>query len=91
VPVDPAALVAELETGCRPLVVAAYQAWWDANVEATPENEQRRVAAELARSDFLADAEAFAAVSAAREAAAGDGLVRRQLDLLHDVATALPS
>jgi peptidyl-dipeptidase A len=84
VPSDPAAVVAELEAGLRPLVVAAYQSWWDANVKATPENEQRRVATELARSDFLADTGAFAAVSAARETAPGDGLVRRQLDLLHD-------
>ena len=84
VPHDPAAVVAELETGLRPLVVAAYGAWWDANVAASTENEERRVAAELARSDFLADQESFAAVSAAREADAGDGLVRRQLDLLHD-------
>jgi peptidyl-dipeptidase A len=81
---DPAAVVAELEAGLRPLTVAAYGAWWDANVSANPETEQRRVATELARSDFLADAEAFAAVVAARDAADGDGQARRQLDLLHD-------
>ena len=34
-------------------------AWWDANVDATEEHEQRRVAAELALSDALADAELF--------------------------------
>lgn len=83
-PPDLAAVVAELEAGLRPLTVAAYSAWWDANVSATPETEQRRVATELARSDFLADPEAFAAVAAARDAAAGDGPARRQIDLLHD-------
>ncbi len=81
---DPATVVAELEAGLRPLTIAAYRAWWDANVEASDETEQLRVVTELARSDYLADAEAFAAVAAAREAADGDGLVRRQLDLLHD-------
>jgi peptidyl-dipeptidase A len=64
--------------------VAAYRAWWDANVEATDETERVRVVTELARSDYLADADAFAAVVAARDDAAADGLVRRQLALLHD-------
>jgi peptidyl-dipeptidase A len=81
---DPAAVVSEIEAGLRPLTVAAYRAWWDANVEATDETERVRVVTELARSDYLADPEAFAAVVAARDAAAADGLVRRQLALLHD-------
>lgn len=83
-PSDPAAVVAELEAGLRPLSVASYSAWWDANTSASPETERRRVETDLARSDFLADPEGFAAVLAAREAGAGDGLVRRQVDVLHD-------
>ena len=66
----------------RPLYKAASLSWWDANVSATEENERRRVAAELALSDALADAELFGDVEAARENGAA-GAVRRQLDLLH--------
>jgi peptidyl-dipeptidase A len=76
-------LVAEVEAGLRPLTLAAYRAWWDANVEATDETERRRVEAELDRSDYLADPARFAEVRAAREADGG-GFVRRQLDLVHD-------
>ena len=47
------------------------------------------VVTELARSDFLADAEAFAEVAAARDADRADVLVRRRLDLLH--AAMLPN
>ena len=56
--------------------------WWDANVSATEENEQRRVAAELALSDALADADLFGDIATAR-ANGAEPLVRRQLDLLH--------
>ena len=86
---DPEAVVSELEAGLRPLTVAASKAWWDANIEATDETERRRVVTELARSDYLANRDAFAAVVAARDAAGSDGLVRRQLDLLRD--TMLPN
>jgi peptidyl-dipeptidase A len=72
----------------QPLFHASALAWWDANVEATEEHEQRRVAAELALSDALADAELFDEVSAARTNGA-DGAVRRELDLLH--ASLLPN
>jgi peptidyl-dipeptidase A len=66
----------------RPLYKAASLSWWDANVSATEENERRRVAAELALSDALADAELFREVEVARANGAA-GAVRRQLDLLH--------
>ena len=72
----------------QPLFHASALAWWDANVDATEEHEQRRVAAELALSDALADAELFDDVSAARTNGA-DGTVRRELDLLH--ASLLPN
>ena len=85
----PADVAAELEAGLRPLTVAAYRAWWDANTHADEETERVRVVTELARSDFLADAEAFAEVAAARDADGADVLVRRQLDLLH--AAMLPN
>lgn len=80
---DGARIVQEAEARLRPLQLAAALSWWDANLAATEENEARRVAAELALSDALADRELFGAVEAAR-ANGADGLVRRQLDLLRD-------
>src|SRR5262245_17844913 len=89
VPSTPANVVAELEAGLRPLTVAAYRAWWDANTQADEETERVRVVTELARSDFLADPDAFAEVAATRGTDGADGLVRRQLDLLQ--AAMLPN
>ncbi len=79
---DPDAVVERAVERLRPLYHAASLSWWDANVQATEENERRRVEAELALSDALADAELFRAVEAARSNGAA-GAVRRQLDLLH--------
>ena len=79
---DPGAVVTRAVDRLRPLHNAAALSWWHANVEATDEHEQQRVAAELALSDALADGELFRDVEAAR-ANGADGLVRRQLDLLH--------
>jgi peptidyl-dipeptidase A len=84
---DPGAVVSRAVDRLRPLHKAAAVSWWDANVEATDANERQRVAAELALSDALADGELFRAVDEAR-ANGADGLVRRQLDLLH--ASLLP-
>jgi peptidyl-dipeptidase A len=78
----PQTLLDGAEETLRPLSVAAARAWWDANTDANEENERRRVATELALSDALADRDLYAAVSSARENGA-DGLVRRQLDVLH--------
>lgn len=76
------ALTAEL----RPLEIAANEAWWLASTAVSPEHERRRVAADLALRDALADVAAFAEVRAARDGRAHetDPLVRRQLDTLHD-------
>jgi peptidyl-dipeptidase A len=78
----PEAVVQRAVDRLRPLFHAASLSWWDANVSATEENERRRVEAELALSDALADAELFGEVEAARSNGAS-GVVRRQLDLLH--------
>lgn len=80
---DGARIVEDAEARLRPLHLAAALSWWDANLAATEENEARRVAAELALSDALADRALWSAVESAR-ANGADGLVRRQLDLLHD-------
>jgi peptidyl-dipeptidase A len=68
----------------QPLALARNLAWWQVNVEASEENERRRAETELAYSDALADPELFASVEAARRADGGP-LVRRRLDLLHDL------
>ena len=56
---EPEAVVERAVERLRPLYKAASLSWWDANVSATEENEQRRVEAELALSDALADADLF--------------------------------
>lgn len=66
----------------RPLHHAASLSWWDANVSATEENERRRVEAELALSDAMADPELFREVGEARQNGA-DAQTARQLELLH--------
>jgi peptidyl-dipeptidase A len=79
---DPQSLLDRAEDAIRPLFLASARAWWDASISATEENERRVVAAELALSDALAEPELYAGVSAAR-ANGAEGLVRRQLDVLH--------
>jgi peptidyl-dipeptidase A len=83
---SPAELVADLEAQVRPLEVELAEAWWQSNTESSPAADERRIAAELARREFLADPARFAAVRAAREAVSADTdpLLRRQLDVLHD-------
>jgi peptidyl-dipeptidase A len=81
-------VLARAEETIRPLHVAAAHAWWEAGASATEENEQRRVAAELALSDALADPDLYGAISAAREDST-DHVTLRQLDVLR--AALLPS
>ena len=77
------ALVAQAVDRLRPLYLASAEAFWNANVSATEEHERRRVEAELALSDALADPDLYRDVVAARTNGA-TGLVRRELDLLHN-------
>jgi peptidyl-dipeptidase A len=77
---DAAAVADAVERELEPLHTGVSRAWWDLNVDATDENERRRVELETALSDFLADADRFASIEAARREA--DGVVRRRLDLL---------
>ncbi len=76
------ALADQIEDELAPLHAAVSGVWWDANVSATDENERRRVELETALSDFLGDAERFAAIETARGGA--EGLTGRRLDLLRD-------
>ncbi len=79
---DPSTVVSRAVDRLRPLHLAASLAWWESNTSATEENERRRLDAERALSDALADAGLFHEIETARSNGA-DGLLRRQLDLLH--------
>jgi peptidyl-dipeptidase A len=80
---DAARILADAEARLRPLHLEAARAWWEANISATEENERRRVEAELALSDALADSDLYGDVEAARANGAG-GIEGRQLDVLRD-------
>jgi peptidyl-dipeptidase A len=75
-------VVASCEARLRHLEVAANTAWWDANVRACDETRLRREAADLALSDALADADAYAEITTAHASRPTDDLVDRQLLLL---------
>ncbi|MFN8224405.1 MAG: M2 family metallopeptidase [Gaiellales bacterium] len=76
------ALCQEAEERLRPLFLTSALAAWDANVVANDENEARRVAADVALSDALADPALYGRIVEARKGAA-EGATRRQLDLLY--------
>jgi len=78
------ALLEEAEAKLAPLSVARNLAWWESQVSATDENEERRTRAELAWSDALADAELFAHVKRERERGAG-GEEERRLEILRNL------
>ncbi len=78
----PAAVAELVESELAPLYTEVSRAWWDVQLEASSENEQRRVELETALSDFLADPARFAAIEGALAHAHGGD--RRRLDLLRD-------
>src|SRR6187397_1702652 len=81
------ALVDDITAQLRPLEIELAEAWWESNTRSSPEAEQRRIAAELARQALFADSELFSRIREARAAATLDGddpLLRRKLDVLHD-------
>jgi peptidyl-dipeptidase A len=59
-PADFSAFLADLRTRVEPLEREASDAWWQANVDSTPEAESRAAAAQKALTRFYADREAFA-------------------------------
>jgi peptidyl-dipeptidase A len=77
------ALVEEAEELLRPLAHARNVAWWDANVDASEENERRRRGAELAYTGVLADRELYEALG--RSDGREDGLVGRRVELLRNL------
>ena len=82
---SPAALVTDLESRLRPVEIELAEAWWESNTHASPAAEARRTAADLARRAVLGDAAAFAEVSDARASSIDDPIVRRQVEVLHDL------
>lgn len=84
---DPAeALVTTIAERLAPADLALARAWWEGATHASPAADAARTAADLARREILADADAFAAVATARAGRAegdGDPLLGRALDLLH--------
>ncbi len=70
----------------RPLEVELAEAWWESNTRSSAAADARRTQAELARREFLADADTFAALRVARAGLpeSADPFLRRQLELLHD-------
>jgi peptidyl-dipeptidase A len=77
-------LVGEAEEVLAPVSVERNVAWWNVNADANEENERRCAETELSYSNALADPELYGAISSARRNGV-NGLVRRRLDLLHDL------
>ena len=82
----PETLVADCSEQLEPLEVALNAAWWAANTDANDNNARTRADAEVAWSDALADADAFAAIRDARRAPV-DPLIARQLTILEQTYT----
>src|SRR5260370_20344784 len=81
---DAETLVTELTARLRPVELDLGLAWWEASTHASDDANRRKADRDVARRRILADPAAFDAVRAAREAPDADGVVRRQLDVLHD-------
>jgi peptidyl-dipeptidase A len=80
---SPSVLASDLTDRLAPLSAGSSLAWWNVNLDANPQTERRRVDAELALTDVLADRGLFERIQSARGNGA-DRLTRRQLDLFHD-------
>ncbi|MFN8027907.1 MAG: M2 family metallopeptidase [Acidimicrobiia bacterium] len=89
-PQSPRQVADDLEARLRPLEVELAEAWWESNTRSSPQADERRIEAELARRALLADAELFHQLRAARDAvdAQTDPLDVRRLEILHDAFVA---
>ena len=85
---DAQRLVADVETRLRPLEVSLGAAWWEANTRSSPAADRLKASIDLERRALLADAATFTAIreqrNRARDSAAVDPLIYRQLDVLYD-------
>ena len=76
--------MAELVGRLRPIEVELGRAWWESSTRSSPDANRRKADLELARRQLLADPDAFAAIRAARGEPDVNGVVRRELDVVHD-------
>lgn len=77
-------LVRTITERLAPLDLGLAEAWWESSTRASPEADDRRAAADLARREVLADPDAFAAVAAALDAGIDDPELARCLEVLRD-------
>jgi peptidyl-dipeptidase A len=78
----PHQLVRDLEERFNALETEFHQAYWDSQIDATPESERRRTDLELELRRVKGDAAALSDVQAALESELHDPVVYRQLEVL---------
>ena len=75
-------LIASLEERIKPLEIEFHQAYWDSQIDARPEHEERRAALELELRRAKGDPEALAEVNEHLSEELHDPVLRRQLEVL---------
>lgn len=75
-------LVESLEARIRDLETEFHRAYWDSQIEATPERDRRRTELELELRRIKGDPEALAAVRSALSQEIHEPVLKRQLELL---------
>jgi peptidyl-dipeptidase A len=80
--VAPHALVDELEQKFQRLETDFHRAYWESQIDATPETGQQRAELELELRRVKGDAAALAAIQAALDQQLHDPILRRQLEVL---------
>ena len=75
-------LVSSLETAFEKLETDFHQAYWESQVDATPENDRRRSELELEVRRVKGDPEALAQVNEALEEEIHEPVLKRQLEIL---------
>ena len=75
-------LVTRLEEDIRSLEIEFHTAYWDSQVDASPERERRRVALELELRRVKGDPESLRAIEAALDEGVHDPVLERQLNVL---------
>jgi peptidyl-dipeptidase A len=79
---SPHALVTRLEDAIRSVEVEFHRAYWESQVDATPETERRRADLEVELRRIKGDPESLQAVTESLDESAHDPLLRRELELL---------
>jgi peptidyl-dipeptidase A len=79
----PHGLVTSLQDRFKDLEIEFHKAYWDSQVEATPEKDARREELELELRRIKGDGDALGAVNAALAEELHDPILRRQLEILH--------